>query len=226
MKRHAFPVALAVVLAAFLLCAWGILAVPGTALAEKPENPGKSNAAQSDTPRFWVWVSRDPLGAFGPDGPPPDGDASTGTDGGSTTVVAGGIFDPDNPTMVINRGQTCLERGIPETDPPALQEDDNFSLLDTTLAEFLDCFPGTSNGEWFILGDGTKVRMNIVNGRSKCHDALSIGDGGDDAVFLLEFLAEITGSSSLVGGPCWRNGIRGSSIGTFSQSSMAASSML
>ncbi len=73
------------------------------------------------------------------------------------------------------------------------------------------------------VGGGDRRRLTNEDGRSKCHDALSIGDGGDDAVFLLEFLAEITGSSSLVGGLCWMNGIRGSSICSFSQRSMAAS---
>ena len=61
--------------------------------------------------------------------------------------------------------------------------------------------------------------------RLKCHDDLSIGVGGDDAVFLLEVLVAVTGSntgsSSPVGG-CWVNGIRGSSIWSFSQRSLAA----
>jgi hypothetical protein len=114
-----------------------------------------------------VWFSQDPLGAFEPEGPPPEGSVENGTDGGSINVIAGSVADPDDPRMLVHSNQSCLVSipGGAETDPLALWNDDDFASPDID-EDFAGCFPAPSQGTMSISADGTTVQMHI-HGLSK-----------------------------------------------------------
>lgn len=149
-----------------LVTAWSILSTPGAALAKgKPSGAGGGNGG-FNTQGFWVWFSQDPLGAFAPEGPPPDGSAEDALNGGALNVVAGAIADPDDPRMLIHSNQSCLNSfpGGALTDPLALLLDNDFTSPD--ILTVLDCFPDPSQGTMSISADGSTVQLNI-HGLSK-----------------------------------------------------------
>lgn len=153
-----------------LAAAWAVLVDPGTALAKgKPNNKGNFN-----NQGYWVWFSQDPLGAFGPEGPPPEGSALNGTNLGSFDVVAGSIADPNDQRMLINFNQTCLVSGFPKADPAFLLLDDDIAMPDDqSIDDFLACFPVPSVGRTMsIPADGTTVQMNIAGLSKSGHDLL------------------------------------------------------
>lgn len=148
----------------FALAAWGLMTVPGTTMAKgKPGgNNGGGGNGQFNTQGYWVWFSLDPLGAFDPNGPAPTGVAPDIF--GSFDVVSGAISQPDDPRMIVNFNQTCLDTWNPNTDPSALKMDDQFWT--DSPDEFDACFPAASFGTAVISADGTSIQVHI-QGKSK-----------------------------------------------------------
>lgn len=143
-----------------------VLALPGSITAKGKPSGGGGGNGQFNTQGYWVWFSQDPLGAYEPKGPPPEGSAENGTDGGSVAVVAGDVRDEDDPEMFIHGNATCLDSFPtgPEFAPRALLNDDDF-IASVSDQLFADCFPDLSWRPMWITADGTTVQQRIP-GRS------------------------------------------------------------
>jgi len=145
--------------------AWALFALPASITANgKPPGGGGGNG-QFNTQGYWVWISQDPLAAYEPEGPAPEGSADNGTAGGSVDVVAGGVRAPDNPEMFIHGNATCLDSFPtgPLFDPWALLDDDDFVPMangeEISNEVFVGCFPEVSSTPMWINGDATTTTV-------------------------------------------------------------------
>jgi len=166
--------------------AWSLFALPESITAKGRPPGGGGGNGQFNTQGYWVWISQDPLGAYEPEGPPPEGNAENGTNLGSVDVVAGDVRDPDNQEMFIHGNATCLDSFVgtggksgPELEPLALLLDEDF-LSPNTDEVFAGCFPGVSWRPMWINGDETTttVQQSIpglsLNGKKAMDYVLTI----------------------------------------------------
>ena len=186
---------------------WTVFALPGSITAKgRPPGAGGGNG-QFNTQGFWVWISQDPLGAYFPYGPPPEGSVANGTHVGSEDVVSGDVRDPDDPEMFIHGNATCLvsfrgsgRKAGPELEPLALLLDDDF-VSPNSDEVFVACFPGPSWRSMRIPPDGMTVQKHVpglsLNGKKNLDYLLTIDvDGVDIAGGVWDPLAIAPGDSA------------------------------
>ena len=223
-----FETRLAVVAVCMALAA--VLALPGSITAKgKPPGGGGGNG-QFNTQGYWVWFSQDPLGAYEPKGPPPEGSAENGTDGGSVDVVAGDVRDEDDPEMFIHGNATCLDSFPtgPEFAPWALLDDNDFVATiggeQVSDEVFAACFPNLAWRPMWISADGMTVQQRVpglsTNGRKNLDylltidvigitggmwDPLGIGPGANATLYLGEWRLS-TANPKHQGNGCYAEG--------------------